>query len=82
MSSAYVIASVDVTNTTEFEKYRLQVPSVTEGYGGKYLARGGKQQTLEGKPLIGNRTVIVKFENYEQALIFTRKNTGSLFTIC
>ena len=68
MSSAYVIASVQVTNATEFEKYRLQVPSVTEGYGGKYIARGGKQQTMEGKPFIGNRTVIVEFENYEQAL--------------
>ena len=67
MSSAYVIASVQVTNATEFEKYRLQVPSVTEGYGGKYLARGGKQKTLEGEPFIGNRTVIVEFENYQQA---------------
>ena len=38
MSSAYVIASVHVTNAIEFEKYRLQVPSVTEGFGGKYLA--------------------------------------------
>ena len=68
MGSAYVIATVRVTDTTEFEKYRLQVPSVTEGYGGKYIARGGKQQILEGKPFIGNRNVIVEFENYEQAL--------------
>ena len=52
MSPAYVIASVDVTNIDNFEKYRLQVPSVTEGYGGKYLARGGKQKTLEGLSLI------------------------------
>tara|TARA_B100000212_G_scaffold96152_1_gene70629 strand:+ start:5429 stop:5722 length:294 start_codon:yes stop_codon:yes gene_type:complete len=77
MSSAYVIASVHVTNTTEFEKYRLQVPSVTESYGGKYLARGGKQQTLEGKPFIGNRTVIVEFENYEQALKWYYSNEYS-----
>ena len=77
MSSAYVIASVDVTNTNEFEKYRLQVPSVTESYGGKYLARGGKQQTLEGKPFIGNRTVIVEFENYEQALKWYYSNEYS-----
>ncbi len=68
MSPAYVIASVDVTNIDNFEKYRLQVPSVTEGFGGKYLARGGKQKTLEGKPFIGNRTVIVEFENYDKAL--------------
>ena len=77
MSSAYVIASVHVTNTNEFEKYRLQVPSVTESYGGKYLARGGKQQTLEGKPFIGNRTVIVEFENYEQALKWYYSNEYS-----
>ena len=77
MSSAYVIASVYVTNTTEFEKYRLQVPSVTESFGGKYLARGGKQQTLEGKPFIGNRTVIVEFENYEQALKWYYSNEYS-----
>lgn len=77
MSSAYVIASVHVTNTTEFEKYRLQVPSVTESYGGKYLARGGKQQTLEGEPFIGNRTVIVEFENYEQALKWYYSNEYS-----
>ena len=68
MSSAYVIATVRVNDTTEFEKYRLQVPSVTEGYGGKYIARGGKQQILGGKPFIRNRNVIVEFENYEQAL--------------
>ena len=77
MSSAYVIASVHVTDTTKFEKYRLQVPSVTEGYGGRYLARGGKQQTLEGKPFIGNRTVIVEFENYEQALKWYYSNEYS-----
>ena len=66
-----------VTNTTEFEKYRLQVPSVTESYGGKYLARGGKQQTLEGEPFIGNRTVVVEFENYEQALKWYYSNEYS-----
>ena len=77
MSSAYVIASVHVTNTTEFEKYRLQVPSVTESYGGKYLARGGKKQTLEGEPFIGNRIIIVEFENYEQALKWYYSNEYS-----
>ena len=77
MSSAYVIASVHVTNAIEFEKYRLQVPSVTEGFGGKYLARGGKQKTLEGEPFIGNRTVIVEFESYERALEWYHSNEYS-----
>ena len=59
MSSAYVIASVNVTNAIE------------------YLARGGKQKTLEGEPFIGNRTVIVEFENYERALEWYHSNEYS-----
>ena len=68
MATAYVIASVEVTDPEAFEKYRQQVPNVTEGYGGQYLARGGKQETLEGPPFSGNRTVIVQFESYERAI--------------
>ncbi|MBH68835.1 MAG: hypothetical protein CMM58_10825 [Rhodospirillaceae bacterium] len=68
MAAAYVIANVNVTDPTAFEKYRLKVPEVTEGFGGTYLARGGKQETLEGSSPMGNRTVIVQFESYSKAV--------------
>ena len=59
MPYGYVIAHVEVTDDTAFEKYRLQVPSVTESFGGQYLARGGKQEPLEGDELLGNLTVLI-----------------------
>ena len=47
MPFGYVVSQVDVTDPEAFEKYRSQVPQVTEGFGGEYLARGGKQMCLE-----------------------------------
>ena len=40
MPFGYVVSQVDVTDPEAFEKYRSQVPQVTEGFGGQYLARG------------------------------------------
>ena len=74
MSPAYVIAHVNVTDPIAFEKYRLKVPEVTEGFGGKYLVRGGKQETLEGSSSMGNRTVIVQFESYSKAVDWYNSN--------
>src|SRR5262249_61361338 len=44
----YVIAEVDVTDPTVFEEYRKQVPATVQKYGGKFLARGGTVDSLEG----------------------------------
>ncbi len=74
MPYAYVVAHVEVTNEAAFEKYRLQVPSVTESFGGQYLARGGKQERLEGDILLGNRTVIIRFDSYKKAIEWYHSN--------
>ena len=74
MPYGYVIAHVKVTDETAFEKYRLQVPSVTESFGGQYLARGGKQESLEGDGILGNRTVIIKFGSYKKAIEWYHSN--------
>ena len=68
MPYGYVIAHVKVTDKVAFEKYRLQVPSVTESFEGQYLARGGEQQLLEGEGLLGNRTVLIRFGSYKKAI--------------
>jgi uncharacterized protein (DUF1330 family) len=63
---AYVIASVDVKDAVRYEEYRRMVlPTITQ-YGGRFLARGGKVDTLEG-PWKPNRLVIVEFPNVERA---------------
>ncbi len=64
--TAYVIVDIDVTDPVGYDDYkRLAAPTVTQ-YGGKYIARGGKTETLEGdwQP---KRLVILEFENSERA---------------
>jgi uncharacterized protein (DUF1330 family) len=57
---AYVIAEVQVTNPAGYEAYRpLAGASITQ-YGGKFLARGGKAELLEGS-LDPARVVIIEF---------------------
>ena len=64
--SAYVIAELDITDPEKFAEYRGLVPATVEQYGGKYLARGGSVEVLEGdwNPA---RIVILEFESTEQA---------------
>lgn len=64
--SAYIIFDIEITNPTEYEDYKkLAAPTVTQ-YGGKYIVRGGKNETLEGE-WIPNRLVVLEFENSERA---------------
>jgi uncharacterized protein (DUF1330 family) len=64
--TAYVIVDIEVTDPVGYEDYKnLAAPTVAL-YGGKYIARGGKTETLEGG-WIPNRLVILQFENSERA---------------
>lgn len=64
--TAYVIVDINVTDPARYEDYkRLAAPTV-ELYGGKYIARGGKTETLEGD-WSPTRLVILQFDNTEQA---------------
>ena len=64
--AGYVIADIEVTDATLFEEYRKQVPATVQKYGGKFLARGGAVQSLEGgwQP---KRLVVLEFPSVEQA---------------
>ena len=63
---AYVIAEIDVHNTEDYEEYKKMVPSTITAYGGRYLARGGKTETLEGN-WSPKRIAILEFESVERA---------------
>lgn len=64
--TAYVIVDIEVTDPIGYEDYKnLAAPTVAL-YGGKYIARGGKNEVLEGD-WIPNRLVILQFESNEQA---------------
>jgi uncharacterized protein (DUF1330 family) len=63
---AYVIADVEVTDPAGFEEYRKQVPATVAKYGGRFLARGGALETVEGdwQP---KRLVVLEFPSLQQA---------------
>ncbi len=64
--AAYVIVDLEVTDPAVFEEYRKQVPATIEKYGGRFLVRGNRTETLEGewRP---KRLVVVEFPSFEQA---------------
>jgi uncharacterized protein (DUF1330 family) len=64
--SAYVIAIVDIKDPVRYERYReLVLPTVT-AYGGKFIARGGRTEVLEGA-WSPRRVVILEFPSVERA---------------
>ena len=62
--AAYVVGQVKITDPDTFAKYSAQVPGVVEQFGGRYLVRGGKFETLEGEWDVG-RLVILEFPSME-----------------
>jgi uncharacterized protein (DUF1330 family) len=69
--TAYVIAEVEVTDQATYADYRKQVPATLEKYGGRFIVRGGKCETLEGG-WAPKRLVMVEFPSLEQALRWYR----------
>ena len=45
---AYVLVDIEVIDPNLYEEYKKLAPSTVTQYGGKYVARGGKTETLEG----------------------------------
>ena len=64
--SAYVIVDIDVTDPIRYEAYKKLAPPAVAAYGGKYLARGGQTEVLEGnwQP---KRLVILEFASVARA---------------
>ncbi len=63
---AYVIVDVEVTDVAEYEKYKALAPAAIASFGGRFLARGGQAETLEGD-WSPNRIVVIEFESVERA---------------
>ncbi len=67
--AAYFIVEIDVQDAVAFEEYRKQVPAIIAKYGGRYLVRGGRTETLEGD-WHPKRVVVLEFPSLEQAKKF------------
>jgi len=64
--SAYVIGEIEVTDSAAYDDYRKQVLATIEKYGGRFAARGGAVEPLEGgwSP---KRIVVVQFPSMDLA---------------
>ena len=64
--AAYIVVDIDVHDSPGLEEYRRLVPATVARYGGRFLARGGAFQVLEGswQP---KRMVMLEFPSTEQA---------------
>lgn len=69
--AAYLISDITVRDRTAFEVYRARAAEAIHAYGGRYLARLGEVQLLEGS-WNPNMMVIVEFPNLEQARAWYR----------
>jgi uncharacterized protein (DUF1330 family) len=64
--AGYIIVDVQITDPEAYERYKATVPATLAAYGGKFLVRGGRAETLEGdwEP---SRIVVLEFESVEKA---------------
>lgn len=66
MAAGYVIAQIDVTDAAAYREYVAAVTPIVARYGGEYLVRGGRSETVEGVAP-GSRTVVIRFPSFEAA---------------
>lgn len=64
--AAYVIAHIDVTDPVRYEDYKKMSPVSIAKFGGKFVARGGRVESLEGawQP---KRLVLIEFPSVDVA---------------
>jgi uncharacterized protein (DUF1330 family) len=63
---AFVIVDVEILEPARYETYKTMVPPTVAQFGGRFLARGGKVETLEGD-WAPQRLVILEFPSVQQA---------------
>ena len=64
--TAYVIVDIEVSDPEGYKEYVKLAPEAVKLYGGKYIARGGQNETLEGE-WQAKRLVILEFPSVEHA---------------
>ncbi|SLN71128.1 hypothetical protein TRL7639_04204 [Falsiruegeria litorea R37] len=66
MPKAYWIAQVTVTDPDRYAGYQAVAPAAFQKHGARFLARGGRTETVEGPEWA--RHVVIEFDSMDQAL--------------
>jgi uncharacterized protein (DUF1330 family) len=69
MPPAYLIVEMNISDPEQYRQYMAEAPAAVKAFGGEYLVRGGRHETLEGdwQP---HRVAVLRFPSYEQARAF------------
>jgi uncharacterized protein (DUF1330 family) len=65
--TAYWIARAHVNDPAEYQKYADRVPEIIARFGGRFLARGGGFDVLEGTKQF-HRFIVIEFPSRDAAL--------------
>lgn len=68
MPKGYVIAHITVRDPERYKDYVALDTPVVERFGGRFLVRAGRSETVEGESL--ERHVVIEFPDYETARAF------------
>jgi len=71
---AYIVARMKVTDPEQYAHYQADTPTAVAEFGGRFIVRGGKKETLEG-PAEERRIVVLEFESMERAHEFYHSAT-------
>jgi uncharacterized protein (DUF1330 family) len=66
---AYLIVEMNISDMEQYKQYMAEAPASVKAFGGEYLVRGGRHETLEGdwQP---HRVAVLRFPSYAQAKAF------------
>jgi uncharacterized protein (DUF1330 family) len=66
---AYLIVEMHISDPEQYKQYMAAAPAVVKAFGGEYLVRGGRHETLEGdwQP---HRVAMLRFPSFVQAKAF------------
>jgi uncharacterized protein (DUF1330 family) len=66
MPKGYWVVRMDNSDPERYKVYVAANASAFKKYGAKFLVRGGKTESVEGKPRA--RNVVIEFPSYQSAL--------------
>jgi len=68
--SAFIVATVHISNPDAFGLYAKGIAGLCEQYDGEYVVRGAVTDVFEGDSVVGERVVIIRFPTGDKARAF------------
>ena len=67
--AGYLIAELEITDQALFDEFAVGIAKLVENHNGRYWARGGTTEFVEGD-WTPHRIVVIEFESFEKVKAF------------